>query len=73
MDGVGADRILGFEGLGGGELGNDGDGFRTKDLEARLLVAGVLIGEKKLTEVAVGKERAIEKKNDDDDDGDDWD
>lgn len=73
VDGVGADRILGFEGLGGGELGNDGDGFRTKDLEARLLAAGVLIGEKKLTEVAVGKERASGKKNDDDDDGDDWD
>lgn len=72
-DGVGVDRIVGFEGLGGGELGNDGDRFRTKDLEARLLAAGVLIGEKKMMEAAVGKERATGKKNNDDDDGDDWD
>lgn len=73
VDGVGADRIVGFEGLGGGELGNDGDGFRTKDLEARLLAAGVLIGEKKPTEVVAHNERARGKKNDDDDEGDDWD
>lgn len=65
-----AERIVGFEGLGGGEVGNDGDGFRTKNLEARLLTAGVLIGEKKLTEVVAAKERASGKKNDDDDDWD---
>ncbi|MCJ1266937.1 hypothetical protein MMC22_006822 [Lobaria immixta] len=73
VDGVGADRIVGFEGLGGGELGNDGDGFRTKDLEARLLAAGVLIGEKKLTEAVLARERAGGKKKDQDDGDDDWD
>lgn len=67
VDGVGVDRIVGFEGLGGGELGNDGDRFRTKDLEARLLATGVLIGEKKLMEAAVSRERATGKTNDDDD------
>lgn len=72
VDGVGADRIVGFEGLGGGEL-NDGDGFRAKDLEARLLAAGVLIGEKKLTEAVLVSGRASGKKKDDDDGGDDWD
>ena len=64
---------MGFEGLGRGELGNDADGFRTKDLEARLLVAGVLIGEKIPTDAVIGKERASGKKSDGDDDGDDWD
>lgn len=74
VDGVGADRIVGFEGLGGGEPGNDGDGFRTKDLEARLLAAGVLIGEKKLTEAVPGREKAGGKQKDQDDgDDDDWD
>lgn len=73
VDGVGADRIVGFEGLGGGEVGNDGDGFRTKDLEARLLAAGVLVGEKNLAQRAKDKERASRKKQEEDDDGDDWD
>ncbi|MCJ1463411.1 hypothetical protein MMC07_002018 [Pseudocyphellaria aurata] len=73
VDGVGADRIVGFEGLGGGELGNDGDGFRTKDLEARLLTAGVLVGEKTLTQTALNQQRASRKKQEEDDEGDDWD
>lgn len=37
IDGIGVDRIVGFEGLG------NGDSFTTKDLEARLLAAGVLV------------------------------
>lgn len=37
IDGLGVDRILGFEGLG------NGDKFTTKDLEARLFASGVLV------------------------------
>lgn len=39
VGGVGVDRVVGFEGLGGG------DGFETGDLERRLVGAGVLRGE----------------------------
>lgn len=37
VDGIGVDRVVGFEGLG------NGDSFTTKDLETRLLGAGVLV------------------------------
>lgn len=37
VDGVGVDRVVGFEGLGYSE-----DTFRTRDLEVRLIAAGVL-------------------------------
>ena len=37
IDGIGADRIIGFEGLG-----RTPDDFTTRDLEARLIRAGVL-------------------------------
>ena len=40
IDGVGVDRIIGFEGLG------LGDNFTTKDLENRLLQSGVLVRSK---------------------------
>lgn len=36
IDGIGADRIVGFEGLG-----RTPDNFTTRDLEARLIRAGV--------------------------------
>ncbi len=72
LDGVGADRIVGFEGLPGLGSGS-ADDFRTKDLEVRLLAAGVLVKEKKLKEVEVGRVRVGGKKKDDEDEDDDWD
>lgn len=40
VDGIGVDRVVGFEGLG------RGDSFTTRQLEARLLTAGVLLRSK---------------------------
>ena len=40
IDGIGVDRIIGFEGLG------NGDKFTTKDLETRLLNSRVLVRSK---------------------------
>lgn len=80
-DGVGVDRVIGFEGLGGGgggggggegRGGSDGDGFRTRDLETRLLGAGVLVGEKKLGEERLGGRKGTKDEEDNGDD-DDWD
>jgi len=48
VDGVGVDRVVGFEGLGYSE-----DTFKTKDLEVRLIGAGVL--EKEVWVVARGE------------------
>lgn len=71
VDGVGADRVVGFEGLA---RSGSVDDFRTKDLEARLLAAGVLFQEKKLKEAEVGRFRVGGKnKAKDEDDDDDWD
>lgn len=61
VDGVSVDRIVGFEGLGFGE-----DDFKTKDLEGRLLAAGVLFRAKTIKE---DQSNGIQ----DDDDDDDWD
>lgn len=75
VDGVGADRVVGFEGLAGSGSGSVDD-FRTKDLETRLLAAGVLVQGKKLKEAEVRRFRVggINKARNDDDDGDDdWD
>lgn len=75
VDGVGADRVVGFEGLAGSGSGSVDD-FRTKDLETRLLAAGVLVQGKKFKEAEVRRfrVRGINKARDDDDDGDDdWD
>lgn len=72
VDGVGADRVVGFEGLA--RFGGSVDDFRTKDLEARLLAAGVLFQEKKLKEAEVGRFRVGGKnKVKEVDDDDDWD
>lgn len=69
MDGVSKDRILGFEGLAGG------DNFTTRQLETRLLQAGVLV-RKKLTKKqetsAKQKSRDYGKRSSDSDD-DEWD
>ena len=66
VDGVSRERIIGFEGLGYNE-----DTFTTKDLEARLLKAGVLIREMALgnevENIARGRQVVI------DEDDDDWD
>lgn len=78
VDGVGVDRVVGFEGLagsGGGGLGVGVDDFRTKDLEARLLAAGGLVQEKKPKEADIGRFRArgTNKAKDDDEDDDEID
>lgn len=61
VDGVGVDRVVGFEGLG------FGDDFKTKDLERRMLTAGVLVRPQALKAVHSGK------RVDEVDDEDDWD
>ena len=66
VDGVSRDRIVGFEGLGYSE-----DTFTMKDLEARLLRAGVLTREKVLGLDMPGTTRRRKEKEDEDDD--DWD
>ena len=77
VDGVSADRIVGFEGVGYSE-----DTFKTADLEKRLLGAGVLEKEKGIG--GVGAARTVNRSqensgnganrdnDDDDDDDDDW-
>lgn len=75
VDGVGVERVVGFEGLGGG-----GNGFATASLEGRLVGKGVLV-RRKLGEGGdisvrgkVGKGKGKEEEEEeDDDDGDDWD
>lgn len=69
IDGIGADRIVGFEGLG-----RTPDSFTTRDLEARLIRANVLarnkVGEEEDRKAA---ELRKAKKKDDEYDDDDWD
>ncbi|PVI07537.1 thioredoxin-like protein [Periconia macrospinosa] len=69
VDGVGADRIIGFEGLG-----RTLDKFSTRDLEARLIHAGVLAREK-VNEDDDERQMARRKKEiaRADEDDDDWD
>ena len=68
MNGISADRIIGFEGLG------HGDNFTTMDLEARLLGAGVLTRAKVTDEdgYEIGK-RTSRKQQHEEEDDDDWD
>lgn len=73
VDGVSADRIVGFEGLGYSE-----DTFKTKDLETRLIAAGVLEkeGVVGITGLGEGGKKVDRRREDDDvgdDDDDDWD
>ena len=67
MNGVSADRIIGFEGLGYSE-----DTFTTRDLEARLLRAGVLVRAKTAGNEVMSR---IKKQREEEDagDDDDWD
>ena len=67
IDGIGADRIVGFEGLG-----RTPDSFTTRDLEARLIRAGVFERSKVTREderQAPRKSKTIQE----DEDDDDWD
>lgn len=67
VDGISADRIIGFEGLG------HGDSFTTKDLEARLLRSGVLVRAKATDEDAPSRPRNGKKQQEEDVDDDEWD
>lgn len=67
-DGISADRIIGFEGLG-----NSADTFTAQDLEARLLKAGVVTRPKVsgLDEADAARRRLHDAARDEDED--DWD
>ena len=72
IDGVSADRIVGFEGIGRGH-----DRFTTRELESRLLQAKVLTRPKVQGDAAsslpAGPARRGQVQDNDDDDDDDWD
>ena len=72
MDGVSVDRIIGFEGLGYTE-----HTFTVRDLEARLLKAGVLerpqVSGLEEEEGDGGAQRRSKKVAQDEEDDDDWD
>jgi thioredoxin-like negative regulator of GroEL len=64
VDGVGKDRIIGFEGLG------QGDRFTTMDLEARLLATGVLTRAKISEDAAMARSRQETQREEEYDDDD---
>ena len=66
IDGVGVDRIIGFEGLG-----RSPENFTTRDLESRLIRAGVLSREKVVEEIEMEARKSKAIREDDDDS--DWD
>jgi hypothetical protein len=67
VDGLGKERIVGFEGLGGGSSRQDGvDDFQTGQLERRLLQSGVLVREKIGDQ---GEDRQYDDNSDSEDDG----
>ncbi|KAL9087174.1 MAG: hypothetical protein Q9159_003741 [Coniocarpon cinnabarinum] len=68
IDGVGKDRIVGFDGLGTGS-----DSFGTPDLEARLLHAGVLSRPVLLREPSLKVQSKSSIVQEDSIDEDDWD
>ena len=66
VDGVGVDRVVGFEGLGAG------DSFTTRALEARLLQANVLVRPKLTSHTGPQTAgRSYEERAEDEDD--EWD
>ncbi|KAI9844128.1 MAG: hypothetical protein M1838_002310 [Thelocarpon superellum] len=67
VQGISTDRIVGFEGLGAG------DDFATKDLEARLLQAGVLNRATTTPGANPSTSKYAHARTEDDDDDDDWD
>ncbi|KAF2181780.1 thioredoxin-like protein [Zopfia rhizophila CBS 207.26] len=68
IDGIGVDRIVGFEGLG-----RTPDNFTTRDLEARLIRANVLLRAKMENEAALESAKRKETSRKEDNDDDDWD
>ena len=68
IDGLGKDRIVGFEGLGRGN-----DRFDTVDLEARLLTIGVLARPVLLNDPSLHVHKQSMTKQADDVGEDDWD
>jgi hypothetical protein len=66
VNGIGVDRIIGFEGLAGG------DKFTTKELERRLLEANVLVREK-VNDGNILQSSSIRNNKVDEFDDDDWD
>lgn len=66
IDGIGADRIIGFEGLG-----RSPDNFNTRDLEARLIRAGVFV-RNKVTEEDERQRLQKSKARQQEDEEEDW-
>ena len=67
IDGVGVDRIIGFEGLG-----TKPDSFKLAELEERLMACGVL-ERKKITEVDERSRRREPLRRREENDDDEWD
>lgn len=67
IDGIGADRIVGFEGLG-----RNPDSFKTRDLEARLIRANVFVRNKVTDEDELRRLQKSKAKQQEDED-EDWD
>lgn len=68
LNGVGVNRIIGFEGLG-----HSPDNFTAKDVEARLLQTGVLVRATVLGDGDASSRQARQKAYKNDEDNDDWD
>lgn len=68
IDGVGADRIVGFEGLG-----RSPDNFKTRDLEVRLIQASVFARNKVTEEDELRRLQKSKAKQQEEEDDDDWD
>jgi hypothetical protein len=68
IDGIGADRIIGFEGLG-----RSPESFTTWDLESRLIRAGVLSRSKVGEEEERRAKQGSKGNREVDEDDDDWD
>lgn len=66
IDGVGVDRIIGFEGLG-----RNPDNFTTRDLEARLILSEVF-ARNKVTEDDERRRLQKSKASQKEDEEDDW-
>jgi len=67
IDGIGVDRIIGFEGLG-----TKPDSFKLGELEERLLASGVLV-RSKMTKEDEGRRREQKVVREEDYDDDEWD
>ncbi|KZF21306.1 thioredoxin-like protein [Xylona heveae TC161] len=68
IDGIGVDRLIGFEGVSFA-----GDSFTTSELEGRLLSSGVLLRSKTTGAETTADRRNLHNNKDEEDDDDDWD